>query len=115
MFTSDGNINAFIDDIFLAGADGLNFEYTVDLEYLVKNYNEKILIGNMNSQILAAGPLDAITSEVHRCLELGGQARQFVINVGGQITHDVSIAHLEHYLNVRKQLSRQLAANTLSA
>lgn len=115
VFTSDGNINAFVDDIFAAGADGLNFEYMVDLAYLVEHHNDKILIGNMNSHLLAAGPLDAITAEVHRCLEIGAKAPHFVINVGGQLTHDIPIAHLEHYLKLRKQLSRQLAAKTLSA
>jgi len=112
IFTSDGNINAFLDDIFTAGADGLNFEYMVDLEYLVNNYPNKILIGNMNSHILAAGPLERITDEVHRCLKVGVRAPQFVLNVGGQITHDISTAHLEHYLQVRKQLSRELVAQT---
>ena len=84
----------------------------VDLEYLVNNYPNKILIGNMNSHILAAGPLERITDEVHRCLKVGVRAPQFVLNVGGQITHDISTAHLEHYLQVRKQLSRELVAQT---
>ncbi len=109
IFTSDGNINAFVDDIFAAGADGLNFEYMVNLSYLVENYPEKILIGNMNSHIIAAGPLERITDEVNRCLSIGAQASHFVVNIGGQITHDIPIDHLEHYLKVRKQLSEQLA------
>ena len=108
IFTSDGNINAFVDDIFAAGADGLNFEYMVDLEYLVNHYPNKILIGNMNSHVFSAGSLERITEEVHRCLTIGARAPQFVLNVGGQITHDISVAHLEHYLKIRKQLSRDL-------
>lgn len=115
IFTSDGNINAFVDDIFAAGADGLNFEYMVDLAYLVEHHNDKILIGNMNSHLLAAGSMDVITAEVLRCLHIGAKAPHFVVNVGGQLTHDISIAHLEHYLKTRKELSRQLATQTLSA
>lgn len=109
VFTSDGNINALVDDIFAAGAEGLNFEYMVDLQYLVDHYADRILIGNMNSHLLAAGPLDAISAEVRRCLEVGSVAPQFVVNVGGQITHDIPVEYLEHYLHVRKQLSREFA------
>lgn len=108
VFTSDGNINSLVDGIFAAGADGLNFEYMVNLEYLVENYADRILIGNMNSHLLAAGPFDAITSQVQRSLQVGVRAPKYVINVGGQITHDIPVEHLEHYLNIRKQLSRQL-------
>jgi len=113
IFTSDGDINAFIDDIFAAGAEGLNFEYIVDLGRLVRDYGDKILIGNMNSHVLAAGPQSAIDREVQRCLEVGAMARRFVVNVGGQLTHDIPIAHLEHYLAVRKRLSRRLANPTV--
>ena len=110
IFTSDGNINTFLDDLFAAGADGLNFEYMVDLPRLARDYGDKILIGNMNSHILAAGPEAAITREVRRCVETGAAARRFVINVGGQLTHDIPIVHLEHYLAVRKQIRQQLSA-----
>jgi uroporphyrinogen-III decarboxylase len=41
---------------------------------------------------------------VRRCLEAGSAAPRFVINVGGQLTHDIPVAHLEYYLAVRKRL-----------
>ena len=107
IFTSDGDINGFVDDIFAAGADGLNFEHMVDLSRLVRDYGDKILIGNMNSHTLAAGPKEAIEHEVRRCLEAGSAAPRFVINVGGQLTHDIPVAHLEYYLAVRQRLSRR--------
>lgn len=109
IFTSDGDCSMFVDDIFAAGADGLNFEYLVDLSSVVDRHPEKILIGNMNSATIAAGPPHRIEAEVRRCLEAGARAPRFVINVGGQLTHDIPVAHLEHYLNVRKRLSRELA------
>jgi hypothetical protein len=113
VFTSDGNINKLVDGIFAAGADGLNFEYMVDIAYLVEHYGDKILIGNMNSHLLAAGPRDVITHEVQRCLEVGCRAPRFVVNVGGQITHDIPVEHLEHYLSIRKQLSRQMVCDVI--
>lgn len=110
IFCSDGDITEFVDDIFAAGADGLNFEYLVDLESLVDRYPDKILIGNINSATLARGPKEAIECEVRRCMEVGSRARRFVVNVGGHMTHDMAIEHLECYLNLRKRLARHLRA-----
>ena len=109
IFTSDGDCSMFVDDIFDAGADGLNFEYSVDLAGLVERYPDKILIGNMNSHTLAAGSPEQIEAEVRRCVEAGCRAPRFVVNVGGQLTHDIPIANLETYLDCRKRLSREYA------
>jgi hypothetical protein len=106
IFTSDGDCSIFVDDIFRAGADGLNMEYLVDLGDVARRYPDKILIGNINAAILANGPRSAIEAEVRRCIEAGKTARRFVANVGGQLTHTIPIEHLEWYLNVRRQLCR---------
>ncbi len=110
IFTSDGNCSAFVDDIFAAGADGLNFEYLVSLERLVRDYPDKILIGNINSATIANGPVAAIEREVRDCLAVGSRARRFVANVGGGLTHNAPIEHLEAYLKLRKQLCRSVRA-----
>jgi hypothetical protein len=34
-----------------------------------------------------------------------------VVNVGGGLTHDIPVAHLEYYLELRKNLARNLRAN----
>ena len=110
IFTSDGDCTCFIDDIFNAGADGLNFEYLVDLESLAARYPDKILIGNINSATLARGPRSAIEAETQRCIEAGRRAPRFVVNVGGGLTHDIPIEHLECYLELRRRLTRRETA-----
>jgi len=111
IFTSDGDCSEFVDDIFSAGAEGLNFEYLVDLESLVTRYPEKILIGNVNSSTLARGSREEIEREVKQCLEIGSRAPRFVMNVGGGLTHDMPIENLEFYLSLRKELARSLRAS----
>jgi hypothetical protein len=108
VFCSDGDITEFVDDIFAAGAEGLNFEHLVDLESLVERYPDKILIGNLNSATIARGPREAIEREATRCMEIGSRARRFVVNVGGGLTHDMPVEHLEHYLSLRRRLARSL-------
>jgi hypothetical protein len=115
IFTSDGDCSVFVDDIFDAGADGLNFEYLVDLPPLVERHADKILIGNMNSATIARGTKQQIADEVERCLAAGSRAPRFVVNIGGQLTHDVPVDNLEYYLNVRKRLSRAHAKASSAA
>jgi hypothetical protein len=111
IFTSDGDCSVFVDDIFAAGADGLNFEYLVDLERLVRDHPDKLLIGNINSGTIARGPAARIRDEVLRCTEIGRRARRFVLNVGGGLTHDMPVEHLEEYLRVsRPALHRSTTA-----
>jgi len=108
IFTSDGNCTAFVEDVFAAGADGLNFEHLVDLRPLVERHGDKILIGNLSSETLARGPAARIEAEVRACLEVGRHAPRFVVNVGGGLTHDIPIPHLEAYLAVRRRLCREV-------
>ena len=107
IFTSDGDCSCFVDDIFQAGADGLNFEYLVSLRDLVERHGDKILVGNLSSDVIARGPLERIEREVRECIEVGKHAPRFVMNVGGGLTHDMPVGNLEAYLAIRKKLCRE--------
>jgi hypothetical protein len=107
IFTSDGDCSVFIGDIFDAGADGLNFEYSVSLRHLVERHGDKILIGNLNSDTLARGPIAKIEAETKAAIDIGKNAPFFVINVGGGLTHDISVENMEAYVNVRSRLCRE--------
>jgi len=110
IFTSDGDCTVFVDDIFAAGADGLNFEYLVDLRMLVEKHSDKILIGNLNSAVVGQGSVEQIEAATRKCLEIGAHAPRFVVNIGGGITYDMTPASLEAYLRVRKLLCREVRA-----
>ncbi len=110
IFTSDGDYTELVDDIAKAGADGLVFEHFMDLEMLVERYPDKILIGNIDSSILARGTREEIEIETRRCMEVGSRASRFVVSVSGHLTHDIPIENLECYLNLRKTLARNLRA-----
>lgn len=107
IFTSDGDCSAFVEDIFAAGADGLNFEPLVDLRALLDRHGDRILIGNLSSDTLARGPVDRIEAEVRTCVEIGRDAPRFVLNVSGGLTHNIPIPHLEAYLRLRTALCRE--------
>ena len=107
IFTSDGDCSCLVDDIFAAGADGLNFEHLVSLRDLVESHGDKILIGNLNSEVIASGPPARIEAAVRECIDTGKHAPRFILNVGGGLTHDMPVDHLEAYLQIRSQLCRE--------
>jgi hypothetical protein len=104
IFTSDGNCSSFVSEIFAAGADGFNFEHLVDLQTVANNHPDKILIGNFNNAVIAAGPRSRIEKEVQRCIDIGRQIPGFVANVGGGLTHQIPVENLEIYLELRNLL-----------
>lgn len=108
IFTSDGNCSEFVDDIFAAGADGLNFEYLVDMETIASKHSDKILIGNINNATIAQGPEDKIAREVEDCMQAGKDVPGFVVNVGGQLSHQIPIENLKYYIDLRKKLCHSL-------
>lgn len=110
LFTSDGDCSLFVDDIFLAGADGLNFEHWVPLEPLVAKYPDKMLVGNLSSDILAHGTVEQVIQHTKQTMTIGAKARRYVVNVGGQITHDIPLANLKAYVETRKHLAQTLRA-----
>lgn len=115
IFTSDGDCTVFVDDIFDAGADGLNFEHWVDLKSLVDRYPDKLLIGNLDSSILARGSLQDIIAHTESTMRIGAEARRFVVNVGGQLTHDIPVDNLKLYLDTRKRLARSVRVRPVAS
>ncbi len=107
IFTSDGNCTCFVEDIFSAGADGLNFEYLVSLRDLVECHGDKILIGNLSSDVVSRGPVAHIEKEVRDAIDIGKHAPRFVFNVGGGLTHGMSPENLDAYLAFRRRLCRE--------
>ena len=114
IFTSDGDCSAFMDDVFAAGADGFNFEYLVDLETVANRHPDKILVGNFNNATIADGPKDKIREEIGRTIEVGRHVPGYVANVGGGLTHQIPLEHLQYYLGLRSSQCR-LERNPLSS
>jgi uroporphyrinogen-III decarboxylase len=61
-------------------------------------------VGNINNATLAEGPPERIRKEVTRCLEIGREVPGFVANVGGGLTHQIPIDHLDFFINLRRNL-----------
>jgi len=99
LFCSDGNFDAFIDDLADAGAGGFIFEPLTSLETIVERYGQThVIIGNIDSRILQfKGPAE-IRAEVKRCADLGRDCPGYFFAVGNHIPYTVPIPSIECYL-----------------
>ena len=108
LFCSDGNFDAFVDDLAEAGAEGFIFEPLTDLRYVVERYGKThVIIGNIDSRILQMkGPAE-IRAEVRRCADLGRDCPGYFFAVGNHIPYTVPISNIECYLDAIKEYGRR--------
>jgi hypothetical protein len=105
MFTSDGNFNAFIDDIAETGVHGFVFEPMTDLEYIVRRYGRThVIIGNADTRILLSGSRDEIRAEVERCMSLGRDCPGFFMAVGNHMPSNTPVENALWYNEVYEEL-----------
>ena len=108
LFCSDGNFDAFVDDLAEAGAQGFILEPLTDLKYIAEKYGKThVIIGNIDSRILQFGTHDEIRAEVRRCADLGRNCPGYFFAVGNHIPYTVPIPSVECYLEAIKEYGRR--------
>ena len=108
LFCSDGNFDAFVDDLAEAGAEGFILEPLTNLEYIVRHYGQThVIIGNMDTRILQNGTPDEIRAEVRRCADLGRNCPGYFFAVGNHIPYTVPIPSIECYLEACHEYGRR--------
>ena len=108
IFTSDGNYNAFIDDIAACGVHGFVMEPTTDMKHIAEKYGRThAFIGNADTRILLSGSKDAIYDEVKRCMDIGKAYPGFFMAVGNHIPSNTPVENALYYNEVYRKLSRR--------
>jgi hypothetical protein len=108
LFCSDGNFDAFVDDIADAGADGFFIEPLTDLGRLVERYGQtKVLVGNVDTRVLTFGTKEDVRRDVERCIALGRDCPGYFIAVGNHIPPNVPVENALYYLELVEELGRR--------
>ena len=99
IYTSDGDMSLFIDDLVEAGADVLCFEPMTALEPVVERYGQThgIISSCVDARTLTFGSQADIRAEVDATLALAPQCRGLVFAVGNHIPSNVPIANALFY------------------
>jgi len=96
VFHSDGIITPVLDDIIDAGVCGYqSVEYGLnDLGEVLERFGRRIsLWGNVNCDVIHAGPVEEIPSLVAECLAVGSGHRGYVLSSDNSIFDEVPVDH----------------------
>ncbi|GAB4424000.1 MAG: hypothetical protein Kow00106_20960 [Anaerolineae bacterium] len=105
MFTSDGNYDAFVDDIAACGVHGFVLEPLTDLKALVERYGQThVIIGNADVRVLLSGTKAQIRAEVERCMALGRGCPGFFMAVGNHLAPNTPVENALYYNQVYETL-----------
>ncbi len=105
MFCSDGNFDAFVDDIAAAGVHGFVFEPLTDLEPIVERYGQShVIVGNVDTRVLLSGSKEQIRAEVERCIALGRDCPGYFMAVGNHIPPNTPVESALYYNQVYEEL-----------
>lgn len=108
MYTSDGNYNAFIDDIAACGMNGFVLEPCTDMQYIAEKYGKThAFVGNADTRILLLGTRPEIRAEVERCMRIGKGCPGFFMAVGNHIPQNTPIENALYYNEVYEELSKR--------
>lgn len=102
IFHSDGIVTPVLDDIIACGiAAYQSIEYGLnDLRGIITRYGDRLsLWGNVNCDVVHAGPVDALPGLVRECLEAASGFPGYVIGTDNSVFEDIPVAHFVAYHN----------------
>ena len=105
LFCSDGNFDAFVDDIAATGVHGFVFEPLTDLDVIVEKYGQThVIVGNADTRVLLTGTQDDVRAEVERCMSRGRDCPGFFMAVGNHIPPNTPVENALYYNQVYEEL-----------
>ena len=102
IFHSDGIVTPVLDDIIACGiAAYQSIEYGLnDLRGIIARYGDRLsLWGNVNCDVVHAGPVESLPSLVRECLEAASGFPGYVIGTDNSVFEDITVANFVAYHN----------------
>ncbi|MBU0716378.1 MAG: hypothetical protein KJ964_13565 [Verrucomicrobia bacterium] len=108
LFRGDGNMDEFTDDLVKCGVDGFHFRRETNLKRLAEKYGkDKIIVGNISTQVLTFKGRKEIEDEVKRCVLEAGNCPGYFLNVAGEIPYNVPTENIEFLFEAIKKYGRR--------
>jgi len=100
IFHSDGIITPILDDLIACGIAAYHsIEYGLnDLRTIIAHYGDRLsLWGNVNCDVIHAGPVEEIPHLVQECLEAAAGFPGYVMSTDNSIFEDIPVEHFRLY------------------
>ncbi|HEY8667962.1 MAG TPA: uroporphyrinogen decarboxylase family protein, partial [Tepidisphaeraceae bacterium] len=99
IFMSDGNMDAYADDVFACGADGIVTEPHTDYKTIARKHPDKFLSGEGDNRILTRNDPDEIKAMVKNMAETARMAAGYTMCIGNHIPWNVTPQGIKRYLD----------------
>lgn len=105
LYCSDGTFTEFVDDVIHAGADGLIFEPTTSLDYVVEHWGQtKAIVGSkVDCRTLTFGTREQIAAEIDATLAVARDCPGFMFAVGNHIPSNVPVDNALFYMEYLRE------------
>ncbi|MCW5941403.1 MAG: hypothetical protein KIS66_04180 [Fimbriimonadaceae bacterium] len=100
VFMSDGNMDAFADDVFACGASGIVTEPYTDFRALARRHPDCVLAGEGDNRVLTRNDPAEIEAMVERMLETARMTGGYFLCIGNHIPWDIPPPAIERYLDL---------------
>ena len=107
LFMSDGNMDAFADDVMALGARGITTEPYTDFKTIARKHESCFLTGEGDNRILMRNDPDEIEAMVRSMVETAHITGGYVMSIGNHIPWNVPPEAIKRYLNLSAELGHR--------
>jgi len=105
IFMSDGNMNAFADDVMACGARGIISEPYTDYKAIARRYDDPFIAGEGDNRVLMRNDPGEIRRMVESMVETGRMSGGYMMCVGNHIPWNVPPEAVKRYLDLSAELA----------
>lgn len=103
IFMSDGNMDAYADDVLSCGARGIITEPYTDFKAIARRHENVTLAGEGDNRVLTRNDPDEIEAMVHAMVETGRMTGGYFMCIGNHIPWNVAPEGIKRYLDLSRE------------
>ncbi|NLG26664.1 MAG: hypothetical protein GX557_02055 [Chloroflexi bacterium] len=107
IFMSDGNMDAFADDVMACGASGIISEPYTDYKAIARRHKDCFLAGEGDNRVLTRNDPDEIKAMVTSMVETARLTGGYMMCIGNHIPWNVTPQGIKRYLDLSAELGRR--------
>jgi hypothetical protein len=107
LFTADGCMDAYVDDVFACGTSGIITEPYTDFRAIALKHKDCMMAGEGDNRVLTRNNPDEIKDMVKRMVETSKMTGGYFMCIGNHIPWDIPPSAIKLYLDLSKETAHR--------